>query len=63
MKRVALACIEYVYEFDTKEEAETYIRDARWSGWWFETKKPVYNDCDKWEVIVRKPYKDYTPGW
>ena len=64
MKKVAFAHVEYVYDFDTKEEADRFIKEAPkgWNGWYFVTKEPEDNG-DVWTVVVKKPYKNYNPGW
>lgn len=64
MKRVVFAHVEYVYDFDTKEEADRFIKEAPKGcrGWYFVTEEPE-DDGDVWTVVVDKPYKNYNPGW
>ena len=63
MRKVVFASIEFDYDFDTKEEAEKYIRDNANMGWYWESKEPYKQGNGMWSVRVRKPYKDYNPGW
>lgn len=54
-KRIAFAHIEFVIDFDSKEEARKYIRENQGKGWNFEpnrtgyTSKPYsFDDEDTW---------------
>lgn len=59
---IAFAHIELVIDFTTREEAEAYKAKHSGKGWHFE--KIEYNDqIDGYTMIVRRPYRDYLPGW
>lgn len=62
MKRTVFASIEFVYDFDTKEEARRFVRNNQGKGWYFEYEAKTTQD-GKYTLTVRKPYKDYNPGW
>ena len=65
MRKVIFASIEYVCDFDTKEEAEAFmVKNAR-KGWWWDTKEPYLNKAagNKWTVVYRTPHRNYNPGW
>lgn len=72
--RVANAHVEFVVDFDNKEEAEKFVSENQKKGWWFVplnnfdvgTNRFVRQDKYKenlFTVIVKKPYKNYRPSW
>lgn len=59
---IAFAHIELVIDFTTREEAEEYKAKHSGKGWHFENIE--YNDqIEGYTMIVRRPYRDYLPGW
>lgn len=58
MKRIAFAHLKIVYDFDTKEECDKYIKriDGKY-------KYRAYNNGDFWSCIVYKPYRNYEMGF
>ena len=63
MRKIAFASIEIVYDFDTEEEAKQFISYNANKKWWWVSKEPYPQGNGVWTVTVRKPYKDYNPGW
>lgn len=64
MKQVAFAWVTFLYDFDTLEKAEEYYKKNRFDEkkhWLIE--EPYENGVGGWTVEVKKPYKDYNPGW
>lgn len=66
-KRICFAWSEFWYDFDTKEEADQYMKNNRGKGWFFVYDEPYkgYGDDDpRWCVAVRKPYDNvHNTGW
>lgn len=63
MRKVVFANIEYVCDFDTKEEAEAFVDKNASKGWWWDT-KPYWNEsAGKWTAVYRTPHRNYNPGW
>lgn len=64
MARIAFASIELVYDFDSEEEAKNFVTMNQGKGFYFEGEpKPLDTKDGTWTITVRKPYKDYNPGW
>lgn len=64
MKRLAFASIEFVYDFDTEEEAKRFVVSNQGKGWYFDGEPKPLDDADgTYTLTVRKPYKNYNPGW
>lgn len=59
-RQVIYAHIEYVYQFDTQDEAEQFMYENRRKNWKFVLSKQTGN---YYIVIVRKPFKGYKPTW
>ena len=64
IRRVAFASIELTMDFASLEDAIEYKRANQGKGWLF--RKPYSIDSGDGFVvcmIVKKPYRDYNPGW
>ena len=64
MKKTAFAWITFMYDFDTEEEAEKYVKRNRGRYWLIS--KPYKNNNNNgfpYTVEVKKPYGKYNPGW
>ena len=58
---IAFANISLIIDFETREEAEEYKKQNFGKGWWFGEVSKI--DDNTWTMEVRRPYKDYNPGW
>ena len=63
-RRIAFAHVELVMDFTSVYEAMAYKETNRGKGWLF--KKPYLIDSGdgfKVSMTVKRPYKNYNPGW
>lgn len=63
MHNVVFASIEFDYDFDTEDEAKAFVLKNMDKKWWWDSREPQLQRNGKWSLRVRKPYKDYNPGW
>lgn len=59
---IAFAYTELVIDFPTLKEAEDYRAKNQGKRWQFENIERN-EQIDGWTMTVRRPYKNYLPGW
>jgi hypothetical protein len=62
--RVAFASVELTIDFKSMEDAMKYKAANQGKGWLFMEAYPI-DSCEGFAVsmTIRKPYKNYNPGW
>ena len=59
--KISFASISMIIDFNSEAEAELYKTKNYDKGWWFGEISKI--DEKTWTMEVRKPYKDFNPGW
>lgn len=59
--KISFMNISMIIDFNSEEEAELYKIKNNNKNWWFGRISKI--DDNTWTMEVRKPYKNFNPGW